>query len=266
MYPFFEANNSGNQDFFNSAISTNFSYPPHLHPYIEIAYVVEGTTEITINDRTSTLNSGDSAISFPNDVHSYNNKEFSKILIFIFSSEITSDFFSKRMNKTLENSFFTSSLIGSEITPLFTMLREEFTAANNKYVIKGLLYAILGRFDPYFKLKNSEHSYNSTTQSLLSYIENHYHENISLDSVAHDLGFSKFYLSRIFSNKIGYQFNDYVNRLRINKAQKLLSESQLSITSIAMECGFESQRNFNRIFKEHTNMTPSEFKSSLLES
>ncbi|NRU22139.1 YesN/AraC family two-component response regulator [Clostridium beijerinckii] len=100
-------------------------------------------------------------------------------------------------------------------------------------------------------------------QNLLRYIEIHYHEKISLDSIAKDLGFSKFYLSRIFSNKIGYQFNDYINRLRINKAQKLLSETDLPVTVIALECGFESQRNFNRIFKELTTLTPTKFRTGI---
>lgn len=260
MYPFFEVNKSGDQNFFTSGILTNFSFPPHLHPYAEMIYVVEGSIEVAINDVSRCLNTGEAAICFPNDIHGYNSKGFSKILMFIFSPDIASSFFGIRMDKTLENPFIPKNTIDEGISTLFFMLYDEFTNHNNKYVVKGLLYTILGKLDGYFILKNSNTSYNNTIQSLLKYIELHYQENISLESIAKDLGFSKFYLSRIFSNKIGYQFNDYVNRLRINKAQKFLRETDLPITIIALECGFKSQRNFNRIFKELTLFTPTEFR------
>ena len=165
------------------------------------------------------------------------------------------------MDKTLENPCIPKDIIDEKISSLFFMIYDEFTKHNNKYVIKGLLYTILGKLDTYFILKNSSSSYCNSIHNLLRYIEVHYQENISLESIAKDLGFSKFYLSRIFSNKIGYQFNDYVNRLRINKAQKLLSETDLPVTIIALECGFESQRNFNRIFKKLTLLTPTEFRT-----
>lgn len=261
MYPFFEANKSGGKNFFKSTIIENFSYPPHLHPYVEMVYVIEGTIDVTVNSLSRPLTTGDIGVFFPNDIHGYNSNAFSKILVFIFSPDITSSFFSQRMDKTLENPFILSNSINEGIRSLFFMLYDEFTKCNNKYVIKGLLYTILGKLDEYFTLKDSSLSSNNTTQTLLRYIESHYHENISLDSIAKDLGFSKFYISRIFSNKIGYQFSDYVNRLRINKAQKLLSETDLPITSIALECGFESQRNFNRTFKELTFFTPTEFRT-----
>lgn len=260
MYPFFEANKSGDQNFFSSKILENFSFPPHLHPYVEIAYVIEGSIEVTINDVSSCLNVGEVSVCFPNDIHSFDSEEFSKILLFIFSPDLTGSFFGIRMDKTLENPFMSTAIIDEGIHSLLYMLHDEFTQYNNKYVVKGLLYTILGKLDEHFILKKSSHFYNSTIQNLLKYIEVHYHEKISLESIAKDLGFSKFYLSRIFSNKIGYQFNDYVNRLRINKAQKLLSETELPVTVIALECGFESQRNFNRIFKELTSLTPTKFR------
>lgn len=263
MYPFFEANKSGDQNFFSSKILENFSFPPHLHPYVEIAYVIEGSIEVTINDTQRCLKAGEVSICFPNDIHTFNSDGFSKIILFIFSPDLTRSFFGIRMDKTLENPFMSKNIVDDGISPLLYMLHDEYKSVNNKYVIKGLLYTILGKLDSHFTFKKSSTFYNSTMQNLLKYIEIHYHEKISLDSIAKDLGFSKFYLSRIFSNKIGYQFNDYINRLRINKAQKLLSETELPVTVIALECGFESQRNFNRIFKELTALTPTKFRTGI---
>ena len=262
MYPFYETQKSNDLNFFRIGISSNMCFPPHLHSYVEIVYVIEGNISVTINDNTKELQSGDIAVSFPNDIHSYSTELSSKIKLLIFSPEIISSYFSRRMDKTLENPFISSHSMDKGITSLFHMLYEEYTNCNNKYVIKGLLYTILGKLDSHYSLKSSIHSYNNITQSLLRYIESHYHENITLQSIANDLGFSKFYLSRIFTKKIGYQFNDYVNRLRINMAQKLLTETDQPVLNIALECGFESQRNFNRTFKEYTSVTPSEFRFS----
>lgn len=260
MYPFFEEKNSGNQSFFSSAVFENFSFPPHLHPYVEIVYVAQGTMEVTVNGHAVILNAGDVCVCFPNDIHGYTNKEYSKIQLLIFSPEIINSYFSKRMNTTLENPFIPSTLINGEISSLFFKLHDEFNNNKNEYVIKGFLYTILGKLDAFFTLKKSILSYSNTTQTLLKYIEGHYLENITLESTAKHLGFSKYYLSRIFSNKIGYQFKDYLNRLRISKAQQLLSGTDMTVTNIALECGFESQRSFNRTFKELTSFTPTEFR------
>lgn len=261
MYPFFEANRSGDQNYFRSNIIHDFSFPPHLHPYVEIVYVIEGRIKVTINDKTCELSEKEAAVCFPNDIHAYNSMDSSKILLIIFSPDITSSYFGVNLDKTLENPFLPKDTKKNGISDFFFILHEEFQSNNDKYVIKGLLYTILGKLKDYSSLKNSSSSYNTTIQKLLRYIEVHYQEKISLDLIANDLGFSKFYLSRIFSNKIGYPFNDYVNRLRVNKAQKLLSETDLSVTNIGLDCGFESQRNFNRIFKEYTTLTPTEFRA-----
>lgn len=263
MYPYFEANKSGDQNFFRSKILDNFHFPPHLHPYVEIIYVVEGTIKVTVNDETRKLSAKESAVCFPNDIHAYHSIGSSKILITIFSPDITSSYFGVNLNKTLENPFLPQDTKKNGISDFFLMLYEEFQHNNDKYVVKGLLYTILGKLKEYSTLKNSSSSYNTTMQKLLRYIEDHYQEKLSLDLIANELGFSKFYLSRIFSNKIGYPFNDYINRLRINKAIKLLSETDLSVTNIGLECGFESQRNFNRIFKEYVVLTPTQFRAGV---
>lgn len=262
MYPFYEKDRSGDSNFVSIIMSSNMRFPPHLHAYVELAYVIEGNIDVTINEASRNLQKGDIGVSFPNDIHSYNTETASKIMLFIFSPEIISSYFSSRMDKTLEDPFILKNSMDKEVTFLLDMLHEEYKKLWNKYVIKGLLYTIIGKLDENFTLKSSSLSCNNTIQNLLRYIESHYHENITLQSMAKDLGFSKFYLSRIFKNRIGYQFNDYVNRLRINMAQRLLCETDLSILNIAMDCGFESQRNFNRTFKEYTNSTPTEFRSS----
>lgn len=262
VYPFYQTNTSKDLNFFNSYIDENLSFPPHLHSFVELAYIIEGNIDVTVNGITCRLSAGDIAVCFPNDIHSYNTTNSSKLILVIYSPQITDSFFKPRTNKTLKNPFILNKSKNKEIAPLFLMLNEEYNKGNNEYIIKGLLYTILGKLEPDFVIENSAHPYNNTMQNLLKYIEGHYNENITLEQVSGDLGFSKFYISRLFSGKIGYPFSDYVNRLRINMAQKLLYETDIAISSIALECGFNSQRNFNRIFKEFTSVTPTEFRTN----
>jgi len=59
---------------------------------------------------------------------------------------------------------------------------------------------------------------------------------------------------------MGCGFNEYVNKLRVEKAKNLLVQSKLSILDVALECGFDNQRSFDRVFLKFQRSTPSKYK------
>lgn len=261
MHPYYEDLKSSERYYIRGFVPDSISFPLHLHAHVEFIYVTEGNLRVSINDKVKDLQPGDMAVCFPNDIHSLYTDSTSKCMIFIFSPEIISGYFGKKMDKTLENPFLSKSTICATTIYLINLLFTEFLNSNNKYVIKGLLYSIFGKLTSNFVFKSNEHIYNNTIQSLLSYIGKHFNENITLDILSRDLSFSKFYLSRLFKQKIGYTLNDYVNSLRINRAEDLLRETDMTMVNIALECGFESCRNFNRVFKRLIGNTPSEYRN-----
>ena len=95
---------------------------------------------------------------------------------------------------------------------------------------------------------------------LISYICGNYRRNVSLDMAAHELGVSRYCISRIFTNKIGVSFSDYINSLRIDFAKKRLKSSDIPISEISIESGFENQRSFNRTFKKFCGKSPKEYR------
>lgn len=97
-------------------------------------------------------------------------------------------------------------------------------------------------------------------ENILVYLDQHYQENISLDSTAKAIGISKFYLSQIFSNKLHTSFPAYVTARRLDYAEKLLTTTSKPITEIAFEAGFTSQRTFFRSFQEAYNTTPHQYR------
>lgn len=259
MYPFYEIKKNEKPMYFNNFITNNINFPQHLHSYVEIIYVLEGELNVGINEKSRLLKKGEAGFSFPNDIHCYSTPSVSKSIIVLFSPEIINGFFGSKQELTLENPYFICDI---KVIELLNMLLEEFKGQNNELVIKGLLYLIFGKMEPQFVFQNKKHVYDNTVQIILKYVESHFTEKLTLDSLAKSLGFSKFYISRLFNCKIGYQFNDYVNNLRIKLAQSLLTETDMSIINISYECGFDSQRSFNRAFRSLLLQTPTEFRKS----
>jgi YesN/AraC family two-component response regulator len=259
MHPFYEIKKNFNSFYYTIFECKDIQFPPHLHSYVEIVYILEGKIKTNVNEHEKIIKKNEFAVIFPNDIHNYETIISSKSIIVIFSPEIINGYFSNKFDITLKNPYFSNNI---DIHNFLYLILDEKNHNNNEFVIKGLLYAIFGKFDSKFEFINKKYYYTNTIQILLSYISSHFTENITLDHVADNIGLSKFYISRIFKNKIGYQFNEYINRLRINMAQSLLIENDMKILSIALECGFNSQRTFNRVFKENTMMTPTEFKQS----
>lgn len=73
--------------------------------------------------------------------------------------------------------------------------------------------------------------------------------------------FSKFYFSRLFKQFTNVSFYKYVNQKRIEKAAEMLTEPNISITNVALSCGFESLSSFIRMFKIVKGCTPTEFRN-----
>lgn len=116
---------------------------------------------------------------------------------------------------------------------------------------------------------NTLHSKEAEENKFLM-IKNHIKKNkrfldptFSLERLSSEMGMSTSKLSHLINQKSGYNFPDYINLLRVEKAKKYLIKSDYSaytIVAIGLECGFNSKSTFYTAFKKFTNVTPSEFK------
>jgi AraC-like DNA-binding protein/mannose-6-phosphate isomerase-like protein (cupin superfamily) len=95
---------------------------------------------------------------------------------------------------------------------------------------------------------------------VVSYITDNCTRSFSMAEVAQRLGMSESQFSRYFSKATGNSFTDFVSRLRINKACQLLMETDLYITNVCYDVGFNNVANFNRRFLQVKGMTPKEFR------
>lgn len=106
----------------------------------------------------------------------------------------------------------------------------------------------------------SKNIYLERIDKVIAYIQNNFHNKISLDEMAEVSHFSKFHFSRVFTSVIGTTPLVYLTSVRLNQSISYLGDSNKSILEISNLCGFESVSNFNVAFKKHFNQTPSEVR------
>ncbi|MFD2200154.1 helix-turn-helix domain-containing protein [Shivajiella indica] len=99
---------------------------------------------------------------------------------------------------------------------------------------------------------------------VMSYILSESRQNISLQEVADIGNLSKEAFCRFFKERTGKTFTEFLTQVRIHQSCQLLQDSDLSVSQIAFQCGFQNLSYFNRAFKKVQGETPKEYRSKLL--
>jgi AraC-like DNA-binding protein len=104
-----------------------------------------------------------------------------------------------------------------------------------------------------------------TIKTTLTYIQENYKEKIYIRDLADLIGMNEQYFCRFFKKVIGRSPMEYVNEYRIKKAIHYLKESDLTVTEICLECGYNNLGNFLREFRKYTSTTPLQYRRHLLK-
>lgn len=231
--------------------SVDFNFHLHLHKSFEVVFVEEGELLVHISGNDFTVKAGECALVLPGQLHSYATPVHSLCYICIFAQDYTPDL--DRYCRTEQKHY---PVFVNSVPRLWDVLE---SATAQIFRIKSLLYDLAARYTagpPYneFKLEND-----SLICNIVSYIEEHYTEPLTLQQLASQFGYNYRYMSSVINRCFKTSFSQLVNQYRINYACNLLRENDLSITEISEQCGFDSQRNFNRNFKSFTGLTPREY-------
>ena len=100
----------------------------------------------------------------------------------------------------------------------------------------------------------------SAVDKAKDYIDANYSKDLSLDDISRKFDISPYYFSKLFKNKTGVNFIDYLTNIRIERAKELLADSDASMKEICSEVGYSDPNYFSRIFKKVTGVTPTEYK------
>lgn len=113
--------------------------------------------------------------------------------------------------------------------------------------------------------QNNQKRYSETVQHAIDIINNEYTDEISLKSAAESLHLSVVYLGQIFKKETEMSFNQYLNLVRIKKAQHLLLHTQQTINEISEAIGYNNTNYFSKMFKKLNGITPKEFRDTYRE-
>ena len=97
---------------------------------------------------------------------------------------------------------------------------------------------------------------------VIDYLRGNLHRSVKLTELANVACFSEFHFHRIFTAVSGETLNNFTNRLRLEKAARLLRYSDQSLTEVALDCGFSSSATFSRAFRSGYDTSPSQFRKS----
>ena len=254
-------------------------YPVHWHTNPEIIMPTENIYTVECYNQIITLREGDIVLICPGCIHTLYAPEKGRRIIF------QADINPLRFMKEIET-------LVTIISPLIVITPEDFPSIYDK--VKSLLLKIKNEYLSSSTSFSEVSIYSKTLEiitligrsraaagmettspdaprkqeeyiekfiEICNYISAHCSDELNLEAVASMSGFSKFYFSRLFKQFTNVSFYKYVNQKRIEKAAEMLTEPNISITNVALSCGFESLSSFIRMFKIVKGCTPTEFRN-----
>jgi len=260
----------------------------HYHEYIEILYCQEGCFNMFLDGISYTIGKGDMAIINSNEVHyihslsegtnDYIVIRFSPELLYttsqtIFETKYVLPFTMR--TSTHEKVFCKDEICGTSVPWLLQNVLKEDDGKNYGYELAIRTYLgevflwILRNWHKKGLDLNLGSGLNQDVMERLvkvfKYVDEHYTEPIGIEELANHCGMSYSYFSRFFKKSMNRNFSDYVNLVRISKAEHLIAATDLSITDIALEVGFSTSSYFIEQFKRIKGMTPKKFRSRFLQ-
>lgn len=249
----------------------NISFLAHWHKEIELIYIRGGCARISINDQIFVAREGDLVLCDSGNIHYSDSHDMDNSLDFIiFDPNIVTSLYEKTnfSHSLISANMLTEFDLTDKLIHLINILKTEPKEKMPYY--REIITATLTEF--WYQLLRKLPTESSQTtqvnkrdtmlydlQQLLSYIDTHYYENLSLSFAADKLGFSESHFSKIFKKLTGINYVNYINLIRIEHAASRIKNTPDKITDIAVDCGFNNIRNFNRVFKSITGLTPTDF-------
>ena len=258
MQPFYEKKEKQ----FHCFPSRNMTFPAHLHNAAELIFIRDGAIEITIQDQKKTVRKNEIALVFPDMIHSYYTQDSSSSILCIFSPSRAREYYHVLCRQQLQDPFFSAASRDMDLAFAFEkMLQFADRCASISEAWLNLILTYL--MSEAVLVPRSKQDLTDISYQLISYVSVHFHEPLTLDKIAQELHFNKYYISRIFSDRLHCSFPEYINRLRLDYAARRLRTSDSSITEIWQDAGFISQKTFNRRFLSCYGMTPSQYRRTI---
>ena len=243
---------------------------PHFHESAEVIFLKMGSAEIGINTKRIRLKKGDIAFIPPFCVHSLKG-EAAEIVGIVFSlSLITPDISSLRAEQILCRDTVSDFVI-DKTSDCYIPLKNAIISGREKYLKEGPAYklkmlAALLEITAILSENYLTENRNAKSQERLApvfdYIEKNFAEDIPISSLSRLLNVCDDHFIRLFKNTTNKSPVKYINDVRIEKAMKLLINTDQTVAEIAYKTGFSDQSYMTRCFKSALKTTPVRYRKS----
>jgi len=253
------------------AKETTLALYRHCHTEAEVFLLTEGKLDFIIEESHYHMTAGDCIFIPPMLIHSAlkNTDNFCRFSAIVFDMSIIDSNpdspYLNAINSNKEQCVFVienGSPAKKSITNAFSSLptNDDYDMNSCELKIKGAILTIWQEFynSCFSKIKSS--SLKKELLNTLSYIQNHFSENITLKDLALSAGLSTGYLGHYFTSHMGLSPFAYINKVRIVNAGNLLTSTDKSVTEIAMLSGYDNLSHFNRSFRKIMGVTPSVYR------
>lgn len=255
------------------------NYSLHHHDALEVIVCMENRYKVVTEQETYILNEGDILMLPPHMLHEICCDSPGVRFVLLFDI----DFFKNFHDFNYIDSLFQTAFLctAENHANIYKNIYDTFmkiidTYFNNSVMWEVNIYSML--LDIYVKIGreyyylNESASLQYTSQkprenyekisNLLNYIDTNYAKELSLEQAADYIGFSKYHFARMFKQHTNTTFYEYLCHKRVDAACNML-ETDIPITSIAFQTGFNNLTSFCRCFKKYMNCSPSEYRNRL---
>ncbi len=240
----------------------------HFHDNYEVYYLLDGETKYFIGDEILEIKKGDIVFIPKGVIHKTDSEERVSLerMLLSFDEALLDEDMAPVIDELSKTKLIRpqkSDLI--KIEDMFRRIEKEYKKERPfkeimlKSYIKQLLIMII-RFKT-DKINESAES-DRIIYEISEYISANFHHDISLTSLCRQFAFSEGHLSRKFKSVLGMGINEYINYIRILNAEKLLKETDISVTKIAEMCGFHDSNYFSTVFKKTMEITPHKYRKT----
>ena len=253
----------------------------HFHTYFEALYVYEGICRHTADGQTRILRMGDLCIIPPGVSHSIDVQDSSIVIVTILSTEVMenvfknpayykqnplSEFFLKNIRNS-GNSSYLSVHTGNDQELKDLMIQMMLESTNKYQEYDAILYSLFAVFfakllrfyENTIEISSNSPSDGRLAYSISAFIEEN-HNSVTLADTAKHFGYSPEYTSRLIRTTTGKTFMELLTESRMKHACALLKSTNLPVSQVALQVGYESTENFIRVFKKRYHLTPSGFR------
>lgn len=257
----------------------------HCHSEMELFYLQKGNLIFEIENCKFELHEGDAIFIPPNLIHSAkrikNDRQECSYYAMVFSSNMIMDTVPLYCERYFEGILFQT--INSAVSihseerwqkQILENLKEIFDYQGMKIeecelMLRGKLLIIWQLlYNHHFSQihqKEIPHSNEQKIRESVAYISSHYTEDLELQILADNAGFSEGYYCRLFKGVTGFTPFQYINRKRVSKSCEYLVQTDKKISEIATICGYNNISYYNRIFLQMMKETPSAYRNHFYE-